>query len=178
MSRVGKNPVAIPSGVTATVADNVLKTKGKNGELSLAFDGDLVEVKLDDKNLVVRPKQETKKSRAMWGTIRARANNMVIGVNEGFSKKLEIVGVGYKARVQGTDLVLSLGYSHEIEYKVPKGIKVTCATPTTIEIVGADKQTVGQVASEIRAYRAPEPYKGKGIKYEGEMIRRKEGKKK
>ncbi|MGD9638211.1 MAG: 50S ribosomal protein L6 [Alphaproteobacteria bacterium] len=178
MSRVGKNPVAVPSDVTVSIVGNVLKTKGKNGELSLAFDNDLVDVKVEDKQIVVKPRQENKKARAMWGTIRARANNMVKGVSVGFIKKLEIVGVGYKARVQGSDLVLSLGYSHEVEYKVPQGIKVACATPTSIEISGADKQVVGQVAAEVRAYRLPEPYKGKGVKYEGEAIRRKEGKKK
>lgn len=178
MSRVGKNPIAVPSGVTAEIAENTLKTKGKNGELKLVFDKDLVEIKLEEKNLWVKPKQANKKARAMWGTVRARANNMVKGVSEGFSRKLEIIGVGYKARMQGTELILSLGYSHEITYKIPQGIKIVCATPTSIEISGADKQVVGQVASEIRAYRSPEPYKGKGIKYENETIRRKEGKKK
>lgn len=178
MSRVGKNPVTIPSGVTVDIKDGVVKAKGKLGELSYSYDADLVETKVEDNLVWVKPLSESRKSRSMWGTARARVQNLVTGVSEGFTRRLEIVGVGYRAKVQGTTVQLALGFSHDVNYQLPEGITAKCATPTQIEITGADKQVVGQVASEIRAYRSPEPYKGKGVRYEGEYILRKEGKKK
>ncbi len=178
MSRVGKYPVIVPDGVNVTVDNGNIAVKGKNGELSCHYDVDHVEVKLDGNKVVVSPKAETKEARALWGTTRANVNTLVKGVNEGFKKDLELVGVGYKARVDGTKLVLSLGFSHDVIVETPKGLKITCASPTQISIFGADKQLVGQTASEIRNWRKPEPYKGKGIKYVGEYVRRKEGKKK
>jgi large subunit ribosomal protein L6 len=178
MSRVGKNPVQIPSGVTVDVKDGVVKAKGKLGELSYAYDVEAVDAKVEENLVWVKPLSETRKSRAMWGTVRSRVQNLVTGVSEGFTKKLEIVGVGYRAKVQGKTVQLALGFSHDVNYELPEGVTAKCATPTQIEITGADKQVVGQVASEIRAYRSPEPYKGKGVRYEGEYILRKEGKKK
>ena len=178
MSRVGKYPVVIPEGVNVTVDHGNVSVKGKNGELSCHYDADHVEVTLQDGKVVVTPKAETKQARALWGTTRANINTLVKGVSVGFTKEMELVGVGYKARVEGNKLVLSLGYSHDVVIETPKGLKITCASPTQISIFGADKQLVGQTASEIRAWRRPEPYKGKGIKYTGEYIRRKEGKKK
>ena len=178
MSRVGKYPVIVPDGVTVTVAAGNVSVKGKNGELSCHYDADHVSVVLDGNKVVVSPKAETKQARALWGTTRANINTLVKGVHDGFTKELELVGVGYKARVEGNNLVLSLGYSHDVKIETPKGLKITCASPTQISIFGADKQLVGQTASEIREWRRPEPYKGKGIKYVGEYIRRKEGKKK
>ncbi len=178
MSRVGKYPVIVPDGVTVTVETGNVSVKGKNGELSCHYDADHVSVVLDGNKVVVSPKAETKKARVLWGTTRANINTLVKGVHDGFTKELELVGVGYKARVEGNNLVLSLGYSHDVKIETPKGLKITCASPTQISIFGADKQLVGQTASEIREWRRPEPYKGKGIKYVGEYIRRKEGKKK
>ncbi len=178
MSRVGKYPVIVPDGVTVTVETGNVSVKGKNGELSCHYDADHVSVVLDGNKVVVSPKAETKQARALWGTTRANINTLVKGVHDGFTKELELVGVGYKARVEGNNLVLSLGYSHDVKIETPKGLKITCASPTQISIFGADKQLVGQTASEIREWRRPEPYKGKGIKYAGEYIRRKEGKKK
>lgn len=178
MSRVGKNPIKIPSGVTVDVKDGVVKAKGKLGELSYSYDVDAVDAKVENDLVLVTPLTEDRKSRSMWGTARARVQNLVTGVSEGYTKRLEIVGVGYRAKTQGKKLQLSLGYSHDIDYELPEGITAKCASPTQIEITGADKQIVGQVASEIRAYRSPEPYKGKGVRYEGEYILRKEGKKK
>ena len=178
MSRVGKYPVIVPDGVNVTVSNGNIAVKGKNGELSCHYDADHVDVKLDGNKVVVSPKSETKEARALWGTTRANVNVLVKGVNEGFKKDLELVGVGYKARVEGTKLILSLGFSHDVTVETPKGLKITCASPTQISIFGADKQLVGQTASEIRNWRKPEPYKGKGIKYVGEYVRRKEGKKK
>ena len=178
MSRVGKYPVIVPDGVTVTVETGNVSVKGKNGELSCHYDADHVSVVLDGNKVVVSPKAETKEARVLWGTTRANINTLVKGVHDGFTKELELVGVGYKARVEGNNLVLSLGYSHDVKIETPKGLKITCASPTQISIFGADKQLVGQTASEIREWRRPEPYKGKGIKYVGEYIRRKEGKKK
>ena len=179
MSRVGKYPVIVPEGVTVAVESNLVKAKGKLGELSCHFDADHINVKLDGNQVVVSPKAETKQARALWGTTRANINTIVKGVHDGFTKNLELVGVGYKARVEGSNkLVLSLGFSHDVPVEAPKGIKVSCPSATQITISGADKQLVGQFAAEIRKFRKPEPYKGKGVKYEGEYIRRKEGKKK
>lgn len=179
MSRVGKYPVIIPNGVTVSVDNNVVTAKGKLGELSYTFDDSHVATKLEDNKVVVTPLSESKTARTLWGTTRARINTLVQGVSEGFKKEMELVGVGYKARVEGSSkLVLSLGFSHDVIFNAPKGISITCASPTQITVSGADKQLVGQVAAEIRKYRSPEPYKGKGVKYAGEYIRRKEGKKK
>ncbi|MDX2101455.1 MAG: 50S ribosomal protein L6 [Alphaproteobacteria bacterium] len=177
MSRVGKNPVAIPAGVQVAIVDRVLSAKGKLGELTLPL-SDVVETTIEDGKVLVQPKGESKQARAMWGTTRALVNTMVKGVSEGFSKRLEINGVGYKAAVSGQTVTLSLGYSHDVIYQVPEGIKVVAEKPTLLVVSGANKQRVGQVAAEIRSYRGPEPYKGKGIKYESEVILRKEGKKK
>ena len=157
----------------------MVKACGKIGELSHTFDADHIAVEVNANKVVVTPKLENKHSRALWGTTRANINCIVKGVHEGFSKNLELVGVGYKARVEGSNkLVLSLGFSHDVPVEAPKGIKVSCPSATQITISGADKQLVGQFAAEIRKFRKPEPYKGKGVKYEGEYIRRKEGKKK
>lgn len=178
MSRVGKYPVVVPSGVTVNIDGHVVKAKGKMGELSYSA-GEDVDIKLEDNKVWVSPKKaETGLNRSAWGTARAQINNLVKGVSEGFKKKLEINGVGYKAQVQGKILKMNLGFSHDVDFQIPEGLKVACATPTTIEISGISKQEVGQFASEVRAMRPPEPYKGKGIKYEGEYILRKEGKKK
>ena len=177
MSRIGKNPVAVPDGVTVEIIDSILNVKGKLGQQSLTI-SDEVQVTLDENIVSVSPKSKTKQSRSMWGTTRARINNMLIGVNEGFTVDLEINGVGYRAAVEGRDLVLALGYSHPVRYAIPEGVNMRCERPTAISIHGSDKQQVGQLASEIRAYRPPEPFKGKGIKYVHETIRRKEGKKK
>lgn len=178
MSRVGKYPVVIPAGVTVTINGDTVNAKGKLGELSYKV-GEDVTLKLEENKLWVSPVQhEAGINRSMWGTARAQIQNIVKGVSEGFSKKLEIVGVGYKAQVQGKILKLNLGFSHDVDYEIPEGLKVVCASPTNVEISGISKQKVGQMASEIRAMRPPEPYKGKGIKYEGEYILRKEGKKK
>ena len=178
MSRVGKYPVKVPSGVTVVVNENSVKASGKLGELSYSFDNSHVAVKLENNEVVVSPLSESKTARTLWGTTRANIKVIVDGVNEGFTKNLELVGVGYKARMDGKNLVLSLGFSHDVNFATPEGIKITCTSPTQISVHGADKQLVGQVAAEIRKYRKPEPYKGKGVKYEGEYIRRKEGKKK
>ncbi|MBE6443615.1 MAG: 50S ribosomal protein L6 [Alphaproteobacteria bacterium] len=178
MSRVGKYPVIVPEGVNVAIEAGNVSVKGKNGELSCHFSEDYVSVALDGNKVVVSPKGETKEARALWGTTRANINTLVKGVSEGFTKELELIGVGYKARVEGTKLILSLGYSHDVTIETPKGLKITCASPTQISIFGADKQLVGQTASEIREWRKPEPYKGKGIRYVGEYVRRKEGKKK
>ena len=179
MSRVGKYPVVIPSGVTVTINGNVVNVKGKLGELSYTFDESHVSAKLEDNKVVVSVLSETKQARALWGTARATINSLVKGVSEGFTKNLELVGVGYKARVEGSNkLVLSLGFSHDVIFEAPKSITLACPSPTQITVSGADKQLVGQIAAEVRKYRKPEPYKGKGVKYEGEYIRRKEGKKK
>ncbi|MDG2319665.1 MAG: 50S ribosomal protein L6 [Rhodospirillaceae bacterium] len=177
MSRVGKNPVVIPEGVTLTHDGSRLIVKGKRGELSFLTSKD-VETIIADNELTVRPASTSARSLSMWGTTRSVIQNMVTGVSEGFTKVLEIQGVGYKAQAQGKKLVLSLGFSHDVNYPIPKGIEIKTPQPTQIEITGSDKQKVGQVASEIRSYRPPEPYKGKGVRYAGEYILRKEGKKK
>jgi large subunit ribosomal protein L6 len=177
MSRVGKYPVAIPDGVSVEVANDTVTAKGKLGQLSAAITSD-VEVTVEGNLITVKPTKETKKARALWGTTRALVNNLVTGVSAGFTVNLEINGVGYRAAVEGKDLVLSLGFSHPVRYPIPEGITMKCERPTAIEISGADKQRVGQIASEIRAFRPPEPFKGKGVKYATETILRKEGKKK
>jgi large subunit ribosomal protein L6 len=177
MSRIGKNPVTIPQGVTVEVAGQILTAKGKLGTLKLPVSGE-VTAAVQDGKVVVTPKSDTKRARMHWGTTRALVNNMVNGVSKGFTVNLEINGVGYRAAVQGKNLVLQLGYSHEVTFPIPGDIKITCDKPTSIIISGADRQRVGQIAAVLRAYRKPEPYKGKGIKYETETIRRKEGKKK
>ncbi len=177
MSRIGKKPVAIPSGVTAKVDGQTVSVKGAKGELNFVVPDD-VEVKFENNVIAVNPRHETKRARALWGTSRARVNNLVVGVTKGFEKKLEITGVGYKAAVAGKNLQLSLGYSHDVSYPIPAGIAIATPKPTEIMITGIDKRQVGQVAAEIRAYRGPEPYKGKGVKYADEFIFRKEGKKK
>ena len=178
MSRVGKYPVVVPAGVELSINNNTVTAKGKLGELSFTFDDSHVNAKLEDGKVTVSPLSESNMSRALWGTTRARINDLVKGVSEGFTKEMELVGVGYKARLDGKNLVLSLGYSHEIVFKTPADIKISCESPTQIKIFGADKQVVGQVAAELRKYRKPEPYKGKGVKYATETVRRKEGKKK
>ena len=177
MSRVGKNPVTIPSGVTVDIAGQVLTAKGKLGTLQLVVNKE-VAAKIADGKVTVTPKGDTKRARTLWGTTRALVNNMVNGVSKGFTVNLEISGVGYRAAVQGKTLNLQLGFSHEIHFPIPNDVKIVCEKPTSIAISGADRQRVGQVAAVIRGYRKPEPYKGKGIKYETETIRRKEGKKK
>lgn len=178
MSRIGKYPVIVPNGVSIAIDGNVVKASGKLGELSYAYDDSHVIAKLENNAVSVTPLSATKQARTLWGTTRARINSLVLGVNDGFTKNLELIGVGYKARIEGSKLVLSLGFSHDVNFETPNGIKITCATPTQISVFGADKQLVGQVAAEIRDYRSPEPYKGKGVRYVGEYVRRKEGKKK
>ncbi len=177
MSRVGKYPVPVPAGVTVALAGRTLTAKGKLGELSLDLT-DAVDVEVAGNEVKVSPRGEDRRSRTLWGTTRSLVQGMVQGVSAGFTKSMEITGTGYKAAVQGSELVLNLGYSHEIRYPVPAGIKITTERPTSIKVEGMDKQKVGQVAAEIRAYRGPEPYKGKGVKYDNEVILRKEGKKK
>ena len=177
MSKIGKRPVAIPSGVTATVTGQTVKVKGPKGELSVVMN-DNVTPKLDKNQISFEKKGNEKQDQASWGLYRSLVNNLVTGVTKGFERKLEINGVGYRAAMQGKNLNLSLGYSHDVVYEVPAGVTITTPKPTEILIVGVDKQKVGQVAAEIRGYRKPEPYKGKGVKYEGEFIFRKEGKKK
>ncbi|WP_022695834.1 50S ribosomal protein L6 [Ponticaulis koreensis] len=176
MSRIGKLPVE-GGKATLSLADRVLTAKGPKGELTLTVVDD-VNVEVSDNSVTFTPRDESKRARAMWGTMRARAQNMVIGVTEGYEKELELVGVGYRAQMQGSDVKLSLGFSHDVIYKAPEGISLSSTKPTEVKIAGADKQAVGQVAAEIRKYRPPEPYKGKGIRYAGEQVRRKEGKKK
>ena len=177
MSRIGKRPVTIPSGVTATVDGQTVKMKGPKGQLQFVVHDD-VEVKLESGQVKVAPRVETNRARAMYGTARAQVANLVEGVTKGFEKKLEITGVGYRAAMQGKNLQLALGYSHDVVYSIPEGITITVPKPTEITVTGSDIQRVGQVAAEIRAYRPPEPYKGKGVKYANEFIFRKEGKKK
>jgi large subunit ribosomal protein L6 len=177
MSRVGKNPIALPSGVEANLAAGQLRVKGKLGESTYAVP-DTVTVEVANGAIVVLPKAKTKLARTVWGTTRANLNNIVQGVSTGFTVNLQINGVGYRAAMQGKDLVLQLGYSHEVRFPVPAGITITVENQTQVMIKGANKQLVGQVAAKIRGYREPEPYKGKGIKYVNETILRKEGKKK
>jgi large subunit ribosomal protein L6 len=177
MSRIGKKPVSIPSGVTANVEGQTVKVKGPKGALQVLLHGD-VSATMDKGVIKVDPRNDSKRARAMWGTYRALVANLMTGVTKGFEERLEISGVGYRAAVQGKNLQLALGYSHDVVYPVPEGIAITTPKPTEILVTGIDKQKVGQVAAEIRAFRPPEPYKGKGVKYADEYIFRKEGKKK
>ncbi|MGD8326829.1 MAG: 50S ribosomal protein L6 [Sphingomonadales bacterium] len=177
MSRIGKKPIEIPSGVTVELSNSDLTVKGPKGVLAMQV-LDEVEVAINDGSVDVAPKDESKTARSRWGMQRTLISNLVEGVTSGFTKKLEISGVGYRAQMKGNALALQLGFSHDVDYPVPEGITIKCPDQTTIEISGMDKQKVGQVAAEIRSYRKPEPYKGKGIRYEGEYIFRKEGKKK
>lgn len=203
MSRIGKLPITVPSNTTVTIDGQTVSAKGPKGQLSMVLPDNIV-AKLDGTELTINPRDDLvaaakerirlndekgrKKmtfaqaldasARTMWGTSRANASNLVFGASEGFKKNLELVGVGYRAQMQGEDLKLALGFSHDVIYKAPDGISIACAKPTEIEISGADKQVVGQVAAEIRDYRRPEPFKGKGVRYQGEYVRRKEGKKK
>lgn len=177
MSRIGKKPVPVPAGVTANVDGQLVKIKGSKGELSFLVPED-VSVAMENGAIAVQPRSQSKRARSLWGTSRARINNLVIGTTAGFEKRLDINGVGYRAAVAGKTLKLSLGYSHDIDYDIPAGITITTPKPTEIIVTGIDKQVVGQIAAEIREYRGPEPYKGKGVKYAGEFIFRKEGKKK
>ena len=177
MSRIGNKPVPVPSGVTANVEGQTVKVKGPKGALSFVVP-DEVAVKMEDGKVKVDPRNETKRARAMWGTSRTMVANLITGVTKGFERKLEITGVGYRAAVQGKNLQLALGYSHDVIFPIPEGIQIVTPKPTEITITGIDRQKVGQVAAEIRGFRPPEPYKGKGVKYAGEYIFRKEGKKK
>jgi large subunit ribosomal protein L6 len=177
MSRVGKYPVEIPAGVQVSIVENIITVKGKLGEQKLPLT-ELVDTTVDGNKVVVQPKSKEASSRMMWGTTRALIASMVKGVSVGYSKSMEINGTGYRAAVQGANLVLNLGYSHDIVYPIPAGIKISCEKPTSVKVEGIDKRQVGQVAAEIRAFRGPEPYKGKGVKYDNETILRKEGKKK
>jgi large subunit ribosomal protein L6 len=177
MSRVGKKPVSIPAGVTAKVDGQDVAVKGSKGELKFSVPSE-ISVVLDGNSIKVDPRENSKRARAMWGTSRAQIANLVTGVTSGFEKKLEITGVGYKAAVVGKNLQLSLGFSHDVNYPIPAGIAITAPKPTEVTISGIDRRQVGQVAAEIRSFRGPEPYKGKGVKYAGEFIFRKEGKKK
>jgi large subunit ribosomal protein L6 len=177
MSRIGKKAVAVPSGVTASVEGQTVKVKGPKGALQVVLPDDVVAT-LDKGSIKVDPRHETKRARSMWGTSRTLVSNLMTGVTKGFERKLEITGVGYRAAVQGKNLQLALGYSHDVVYAIPDGIAIVTPKPTEIVITGIDRQKVGQVAAEIRAWRGPEPYKGKGVRYAGEYIFRKEGKKK
>ena len=177
MSRIGKKPVAVPSGITANVEGQTVKIKGPKGALQVVLHDDIA-VKLDGGEIKVDPRFETKRARSQWGTSRTLIANLIAGVTKGFEQRLEINGVGYRASVQGKNLQIALGYSHDIVYPIPEGITIATPRPVEIVITGSDRQKVGQVAAEIREYRPPEPYKGKGIKYAGERIFRKEGKKK
>jgi len=177
MSRIGKKPVTIPSGVTASVEGQTVNVKGPKGALQVALHGD-VAATLEQGTVTVTPRAETKRARAMWGLSRTLVSNLVTGVTQGFEKRLEITGVGYRAAMVGKNLQLQLGYSHDVIYPIPEGITIATPRPVEIIISGIDRQKVGQVAAEIRAFRPPEPYKGKGVKYAGEYIFRKEGKKK
>ena len=177
MSRIGNKAVAVPSGVTANVEGQTVKVKGPKGALQAVLADD-VAVKLDKSAITVEPRGESKRARALWGTSRTQVANLVTGVTKGFEEKLEITGVGYRAAVQGKQLNLQLGYSHDVNFPIPQGISIATPKPTEIVVTGIDKQQVGQVAAEIRGFRPPEPYKGKGVKYSGEYIFRKEGKKK
>jgi large subunit ribosomal protein L6 len=177
MSRTGKKPIPAVSGVTVAINDRVVTAKGPKGEQSLTL-MDIVNAQQTDHGIVIEPANDTAQARAAWGTTRALIANMVKGVKDGFEKKLQIQGVGFRAAMQGKDLKLSLGFSHEVVYVAPKGITLAAPTQTDITVSGADKQQVGQVAADIRAYRKPEPYKGKGVRYADEYVARKEGKKK
>ena len=177
MSRIGKKPVTVPSNVTATIENGQLSVKGPKGTLAMAL-RDEISYTLEDGSILVKPANATKAARAFWGMQRTLVQNLITGVTDGYTKVLEITGVGYRANSQGKNLKLQLGYSHDVDYPIPAGIEIKTPDNTTVEIIGIDKQQVGQVAAEIRRWRKPEPYKGKGIKYRGEFIFRKEGKKK
>jgi len=177
MSRIGKKPIAVPSGITANIEGQTVKVKGPKGALQVVLHDDVV-VKLDGGQIKVDPRSETKRARSQWGTSRTLISNLIVGVTKGFEERLEINGVGYRASVQGKNLQIALGYSHDIVFPIPEGITIATPRPVEILISGSDRQKVGQVAAEIRHYRPPEPYKGKGIKYASERIFRKEGKKK
>jgi large subunit ribosomal protein L6 len=177
MSRIGKNPVALPKGVTASVEGKVVKVKGPKGELKVTLVEE-IDASVDTHGVTLTPRKDMERAPQMWGLSRTLVNNLVQGVTNGFSQKLEIQGVGYRAAVQGKNLHLQLGFSHDVAYPIPAGITITSEKPTMLTISGIDKQLVGQVAAEIRGYRPPEPYKGKGVRYAGEFVRRKEGKKK
>ncbi len=178
MSRIGKRPVPVPAGVTANLEGSTLSVKGPKGTLSMSVMDDLVRTAVEDGQITVQPVNDSQRSRAAWGMQRTNVLNLVTGVTEGFTKVLEITGVGYRAAAQGKNLRLQLGYSHDVNFPVPEGVDIKTPDANTVEISGIDKQKVGQVAAEIRRWRKPEPYKGKGIKYRGEFIFRKEGKKK
>jgi large subunit ribosomal protein L6 len=177
MSRIGKKPVAVPQGVTATVEGQTVIAKGPKGELRFVVNDEVL-VKLENGEIAVQPRDQSKTARSKWGMSRTQIANILTGVKDGFEKRLEITGVGYRAAMQGKDLQLALGFSHDVIYKAPEGITLATPKPTEISVSGIDKQQVGQVAAEIRKYRGPEPYKGKGVRYAGERIVRKEGKKK
>ncbi|MCG8270290.1 50S ribosomal protein L6 [Aquamicrobium sp. NLF2-7] len=177
MSRIGKKPLSVPQGVTATIDGQTVTAKGPKGELQFVVNEEVL-VKLDNGEISVEPRDQSKDARSKWGMSRSQIENILIGVKDGFERKLEIQGVGYRAAMQGKNIQLSLGFSHEVVYEAPEGITLACPKPTEISITGIDKQKVGQVAAEIREYRQPEPYKGKGVRYAGEKVFRKEGKKK
>jgi len=177
MSRVGSSPVAIPEGADVQITGQMISAKGKLGEMSVNIPTD-IEITQEDGAIVFKPRSNNKRTRMAWGTSRSLVSNLVTGVTEGFTKRLEITGVGYRAAVQGESLNLQLGYSHDVNFPIPDGIDIKCETPTAIVISGADKQAVGQVAAKIRGFRKPEPYKGKGVRYHDEQVLRKEGKKK
>ncbi len=177
MSRIGKKPVPVPSGVTATINGQTVDVKGPKGQMSFVLH-DLVSAEMTDDGVKIDPCNNSKPARSMWGMSRSMVHNLIEGVTKGFEKKLDITGVGYRAQVQGNNLQLALGYSHDVIYAIPEGIDIKCPKPTEILVSGIDKQVVGQVAAEIREFRSPEPYKGKGIRYTDEFIVRKEGKKK
>ncbi|RMF10521.1 MAG: 50S ribosomal protein L6 [Alphaproteobacteria bacterium] len=177
MSRIGKKPVPVPQGVTVDLAGETLSVKGPKGQLSMSV-VDEVDLSYANDEIVVKPRNQSKRARSMWGMQRTLVENLVKGVTEGFTRELEITGVGYRAAVKGNELNLQLGYSHDINFPIPEGIEVKCPEPTKVVVSGIDKQQVGQVAAKIREFRKPEPYKGKGVKYAGEYIFRKEGKKK
>ncbi len=177
MSRIGKKAIAVPSGVTANVEGQTVKMKGPKGALQVVLHDD-VAAKMDKGAVSISPRSETKRARSLWGTSRTQVANLIAGVTKGFEEKLEITGVGYRAAVQGKTLQLQLGFSHDVNFPIPEGIAIATPKPTEVVITGIDKQKVGQVAAEIRGYRQPEPYKGKGVKYVGEYVFRKEGKKK
>lgn len=177
MSRIGNKPVAVPQGVTATIEGQTITAKGPKGELQFVLNDEVL-VKLDDGQITIEPRDQSKAARSKWGMTRTQVANILTGVKDGFERKLEINGVGYRAAMQGKNLQLALGFSHDVVYETPQGITITVGKPTEITVAGIDKQKVGQVAAEIRRYREPEPYKGKGVKYAEERIVRKEGKKK
>ncbi|TAN01064.1 MAG: 50S ribosomal protein L6 [Rhizobiaceae bacterium] len=177
MSRIGKKPVAVPQGVTATVNGQTVTAKGPKGELKFVVNDEVL-VKLEDGKIKVDPRDQSKTARSKWGMSRTQILNILAGVKDGFERRLEINGVGYRAVMQGKNLQLALGFSHDVVYETPQGVTITVPKPTEIVVAGSDKQVVGQVAAEIRQFRGPEPYKGKGVKYADERIVRKEGKKK